>query len=62
MAKPKPTGAQLGLIVGGAVAAGGLTLLLGLGGALGGAIIGVGAAVGGLPYFRAVDRAKKNKP
>ena len=45
MAKaPWPTGPQWGLIILGAVAAAGLTLAIGIGGAIGGAIIGIGAA------------------
>ena len=60
MANPKPTAGQLGMIVLGAGAAAGATLALGLGGMIGGAIIGVGAAVGGIPYFRAVEKHKKS--
>lgn len=60
MAKtPMPTGPQWLYIVGGAVAGAGITILTGLGGAIGGAIIGVGAAVGALPYHRAVQEQKK---
>lgn len=60
MAKPKPTGGQLALmLLGGGVGAGVALLTIGGIGAVGGAIIGVGVAIGGLPYFRAVGEAKK---
>ena len=60
MAKtPMPTGPQWLYIVAGAGAAAGVTLLTGLGGAVGGAIIGVGAALGALPYQRSVQEQKK---
>ena len=62
MAKaPWPTGPQWGLIILGAVVAAGLTLALNIGGMLGGAIIGVGAAIGGIPYSRAVQEHKKRQ-
>ena len=54
--KPKPTPAQLALMIGGGLVAGAISfVVLGLGGAIGGAIIGLGVALGGLPYFRAVN-------
>lgn len=56
---PMPTGPQWLFIIAGAGAAAGITLLTGLGGAIGGAIIGVGAAVGAIPYQRAVQEHKK---
>jgi hypothetical protein len=60
MAKsPMPTGPQWLFIIAGAGAAAGITLLTGLGGAIGGAIIGVGAALGAIPYHRAVQEQKK---
>jgi hypothetical protein len=62
MAKaPWPTGPQWGLIILGAVAAAGLTLAIGIGGAIGGAIIGIGAAIGAIPYSRAVQEHKKRQ-
>jgi hypothetical protein len=62
MAKnPMPTGPQLGFIILGAVVAAGLVLAIGLGGALGGAIIGVGAALGAIPYQRAIQEHKKRQ-
>ena len=60
MAKnPMPSGPQWLFIIAGAGAAAGITLLTGLGGAIGGAIIGVGAAVGAIPYHRAGKGQKK---
>ena len=59
--RPMPTGPQWLYIVAGAGAAAGITLLTGLGGAIGGAIIGVGAAVGAIPYQRAVQEQKKRE-
>ena len=60
MAKtPMPTGPQWLYIIAGAGAAAGVTLVTGLGGAVGGAIIGVGAALGAIPYQRAVQEQKK---
>ena len=60
MAKtPMPTGKQWLYIVGGALAGAGISVVAGLGGMIGGAIIGVGAAVGALPYQRAVQEQKK---
>ena len=56
--RPLPTAPQWLFIVAGAGAAAAITLLTGLGGAIGGAIIGVGAAVGALPYHRAVQERK----
>jgi hypothetical protein len=62
MAKaPWPTGQQWLFIILGAVAAAGLTLAIGLGGAIGGAIIGIGAAIGAIPYSRAVQEHKKRQ-
>jgi hypothetical protein len=62
MAKtPMPTGPQWGFIIVGAVIAAGLTLFFGLGGMIGGAIIGVGAALGAIPYQRAVQEHKKRQ-
>lgn len=61
MASPRPTAAQFGYIVGGAVGGAVLSLgILGVGGAIGGAIIGVGAALGGIPYSLAVQRHRKS--
>lgn len=60
MANPRPTPTQIGMIAAGAVAGALLSFgILGLGGAVGGAIIGVGAAVGAIPYSRAVQEQKK---
>jgi hypothetical protein len=62
MAKaPWPTGQQWLFIIVGAVAAAGLTLAIGIGGAIGGAIIGIGAAIGAIPYQRAVQEHKKRQ-
>jgi len=62
MAKtPMPTGTQWLYIVAGAGAAAGITILTGLGGAIGGAIIGVGAALGAITYQRAVQEHKKTE-
>lgn len=62
MAKtPLPTGTQWLYIIAGAGAAAGITILAGLGGAIGGAIIGVGAAVGAIPYQRTVQEQKKRE-
>ena len=62
MAKtPMPTGTQWLYIVAGAGAAAGITIVAGLGGAIGGAIIGVGAALGAIPYQRAVQEQKKRE-
>jgi|GEM_PF-6971184 len=53
--RPKPTGKQLAFIIVGAVAGAVIShLVLGVGGAIGGGIIGLGAALGGMPYFKAV--------
>ena len=60
MANPKPTATQLAMIVGGAAAGAVLSFgILGIGGAIGGAIVGVCAAVGAIPYSRAVQEQKK---
>ncbi|MEA3031028.1 MAG: hypothetical protein QOJ53_1864 [Sphingomonadales bacterium] len=62
MAKtPMPTAPQWGFIIVGAVIAVGLTLFFGIGGMIGGAIIGVGAALGAIPYQRAVQEHKKRQ-
>jgi hypothetical protein len=62
MAKnPMPTGPQWLFIILGASIAAGITLWTGLGGAIGGAIIGVGAALGAIPYQRAVQAQKKRE-
>lgn len=62
MAKtPMPTGPQWGFIIVGAVIAAGLTLFFGIGGMIGGAMIGVGAALGAIPYQRAVQEHKKRQ-
>jgi hypothetical protein len=62
MAKtPMPTAPQWGFIIVGALIAVGLTLFFGIGGMIGGAIIGVGAAVGAIPYQRAVQEHKKRQ-
>ncbi|HEV2815849.1 MAG TPA: hypothetical protein VGW40_01300 [Allosphingosinicella sp.] len=58
---PMPTGTQWLYIIAGAGAAAGVTILTGLGGAIGGAIIGVGAALGAIPYQRAVQENKKRE-
>jgi hypothetical protein len=58
--RPMPTGPQWLYIVAGAGAAAGITLVTGLGGMIGGAIIGVGAAVGAIPYQRAVQERNKS--
>ncbi|NNC71331.1 MAG: hypothetical protein HKN78_00455 [Sphingomonadaceae bacterium] len=61
--RPKPTAAQIGMIVAGAVIGAVIAMgVLGVGGALGGGIIGLGAALGGMPYFRAVQDWQKNQP
>lgn len=56
--KPRPTGRQWALIIAGAVV--GAVIGFGLigGGAIGGAITGVGAAIGAIPYSRAVREAR----
>ena len=60
MANPRPTGSQLAMIAGGAVAGAILSFgVLGIGGAVGGAIVGVGAALGAIPYSRAIQEQKK---
>lgn len=59
--RPMPTGTQWLYIIAGAGAAAGITILTGLGGAIGGAIIGVGAAVGALPYHRAVQQHQQRQ-
>lgn len=60
--KPKPTGSQLAMIIGGAVAGAVISYgILGVGGAIGGGIIGLGAALGGMPYFRAVQEWQKSQ-
>ncbi|RED16539.1 hypothetical protein [Parasphingopyxis lamellibrachiae] len=60
--RPKPTGKQLAFIIIGAVAGAVVAhLVLGVGGAVGGGIIGLGAALGGMPYFRAVQDWQKNQ-
>lgn len=56
---PMPTGPQWLFIILGALIAAGIVLWTGLGGAIGGAIIGVGAALGAIPYQRAVQAHKK---
>ena len=59
MANPKPTAAQVGYITAGAVAGAALTFgVLGLGGMFGGAIVGIGAALGAIPYQRSIKAAK----
>ena len=55
MASPRPTAAQVGLIGAGAAAGAVLSFALGIGGAM----IGVGAALGAIPYSRAVQEQKK---
>ena len=60
--KPKPTGTQLAMIIGGAVAGAIISqFVLGVGGAIGGGIIGLGAALGGMPYFRAMKEWKDSQ-
>lgn len=58
---PLPTAPQWGLIILGAVIAAGLTLFFGLGGMIGGLIIGVGTALGAIPYQRAVQEHRKRQ-
>jgi len=59
MANPKPTGSQVAMIAGGAAAGAVLSFALGIGGLIGGAMIGIGAALGAIPYSRAVQEQKK---
>ena len=60
MANPKPTAAQIGMIAAGAVAGAVLSYsILGIGGMVGGAIVGLGAGIGAVPYTRAVQEQKK---
>jgi hypothetical protein len=59
--RPMPTGTQWLMIIAGTGIAAATTLAIGLGGAIGGAIIGVGAAIGGIPYSRAVQEHKKRE-
>jgi uncharacterized membrane protein YebE (DUF533 family) len=60
--RPKPTTQQLIFIIVGAVAGAIVAqVILGVGGAVGGGIIGLGAALGGMPYFRAVSEWQKNQ-
>ena len=61
MANPKPTGTQLAFIVVGAVIGAAIGFGLLGGGILGGAITGVGAALGAMPYSRAVQEHKKSQ-
>lgn len=62
MATPRPTGAQLAYIVAGAVGGAAISFgVLGIGGALGGAIVGLGAGAGAIPYSRAVQEHKKRE-
>ena len=56
-----PTGAQWAMIVGGAVIGAAIGFGLIGGGAIGGAITGVGAALGAIPYSRAVQEHKKGR-
>ena len=59
MANPRPTGTQIAYIAAGATAGAVLSLgVLGLGGAIGGAIIGVGAALGAIPYQQSIKAQK----
>jgi hypothetical protein len=58
---PMPSGPQWVFIILGASIAAGITLWVGLGGAIGGAIIGIGAALGAIPYQRAVQAHKKSE-
>ena len=59
MATPRPTAAQVGMIVAGAAAGAALSFAIGIGGAIGGAMIGVGAALGAIPDSRTVQEQKK---
>ena len=59
--KPRPTGAQLAMIIGGAVAGAAIGFGLLDGGIIGGAITGVGAALGAIPYSRAVQEHQKRQ-
>ena len=60
MANPKPTGSQIAMIAGGAIAGAILSFgVLGIGGMIGGAIVGVGAALGAIPYSRAIQEQRK---
>jgi hypothetical protein len=58
---PMPTGPQWLFIIVGASIAAAIVLWAGLGGAIGGAIIGVGAALGAIPYQRAIQAHKKSE-
>lgn len=59
--RPMPTGTQWLMIIGGACVGAAITLAIGIGGMIGGAIIGVGAALGGIPYSRAVQEHQKRE-
>jgi hypothetical protein len=59
MASPRPTAAQVGMIVAGAAAGAVVSFAVGIGGAIGGAMIGIGAALGAIPYSRAIQEQKK---
>ena len=60
--KPKPTAMQIGLmLLGGAIAAVLTMGVLGIGGAIGGGLIGLGVAIGAWPYLRAVQEWQKTQ-
>jgi hypothetical protein len=61
--RPKPTGKQLAFIIIGAVAGAIISYgVLGIvGGAIGGGIIGLGAALGGMPYFKALKEWQESQ-
>jgi hypothetical protein len=58
---PMPTGQQWAMIIGGAVIGGAIGFGLLDGGMIGGAITGVGAALGAIPYSRALQEHKKRQ-
>ncbi|MBC2776829.1 hypothetical protein [Parasphingopyxis marina] len=60
--KPKPSGKEIAFIAIGATVGAviALTVIGGIG-AIGGGIIGLGAALGGMPYFRRVQEWQKNQ-
>jgi broad specificity polyphosphatase/5'/3'-nucleotidase SurE len=62
VANPKPTAAQIGLIVLGAGVGAGIGFgLLSVGTMIAGAITGAGAGIGAVPYSMAVQAQKKRE-
>jgi hypothetical protein len=59
--KPNPTPAQWAFIIVGAIIGAGIGFGLFGGGLIGGAITGVGAAIGGIPYSRAVSESRNRR-